>query len=178
MNVTVRSAAAVISVLLLALLAAGCEDTTPTPAEREAVETAVRNYLDALAEAYSTLDVSPLEGLASPNEIQTVEKLLRTLALSGNDRVDSELIGFDVETMIVFRRINATVRLIEVWDVTRYNLTTGQVKGRNPSSLQNTVLQLRRIEGAWLVIGRTVTLRDAAEDPPAEDTGGEGEESG
>jgi hypothetical protein len=155
-----RSAALVFTVLILVLTAGACENTTPSADERQAIDTAVRKYLNALAESYSNLDVSPLEGLASPNEIETVEKLLKTLALSGNDRVHSELIGFDVEAMSVFRRINATVRLIEVWDVTRYDLTTGREKGHNPSSLQNTVLQLRKVKGSWIVIGRTVLDRD------------------
>ncbi len=37
----------------LMLLAAGCEDTGPSPEERVAIDTAVRGYLHALAEAYS-----------------------------------------------------------------------------------------------------------------------------
>jgi len=108
----------VLVLALTMLVTAGCENTDPTPAQREAVETAVRGYLFALAEAYSTLDTSVLEGHASPNEILAVRKLLRQLAQTG-DRIDSELIGFEVESMSVFRHVNATVRLIEVWDVTR-----------------------------------------------------------
>ncbi len=159
----------IVLVLALAVLAAaGCENTEPTAAQREAVETAVRGYLFALAEAYSTLDTSVLEGHASPNEIAAVRKLLKQLVQTA-DRIDAELIGFEVETMAVFRHINATVRLIEVWDVTRYGAFDGREKGRNPSSLQNTLLQLRLVDGTWIVVGRSILNRETPvpeEQPP------------
>ena len=176
MSATLRRLFVSVLSLLVILSVTACENTTPTPEERAVVETAIRGYLDALAESYSTLDTRPLIGYASPNEIATVKKLLTTLALSTNDRVDSVLIGFDVEAMSVFRQVNATVRLIEVWDVTRYELTTGRVKGRNPISLQTTILQLRRVKGAWIVIGRLVTLQEIDEEPTPAATPQEGED--
>jgi len=175
MSATLRRVYVPVLVLLAMFSLTACEDTTPTPEERAVVETAIRGYLYALAESYSTLDTKPLIGYASPNEIATVQKLLTTLALSTNDRVDSELIGFDIEAMSIFRQVNATVRLIEVWDVTRYELTTGRVKGRNPISLQSTILQLRRVKGAWIVVGRSVTLQEIDEEPTPTATPQEGE---
>jgi hypothetical protein len=164
----------IVLVLALAMLvAAGCENTDPTPAQREAVETAVRGYLFALAEAYSTLNTGVLEGHASPNEILAVRKLLRQLAQTA-DRIDAELIGFEVESMSVFRHINATVRLIEVWDVTRYGAFDGREKGRNPSSLQSTLLQMRLVDGTWIVVGRSILSRDTPipeEQPPTPEAG-------
>jgi len=149
----------VLVLALTMLVTVGCENTDPTPAQREAVETAVRGYLFALAEAYSTLDTSVLEGHASPNEILAVRKILRQLAQTG-DRIDSELIGFEVESMSVFRHINGTVRLIEVWDVTRFGALDGREKGRNPNSLQNSLLQLRLVDGKWIVVGRSILSRE------------------
>jgi hypothetical protein len=164
----------IVLVLALAMLvAAGCENTDPTPAQREAVETAVRGYLFALAEAYSTLNTGVLEGHASPNEIAAVRKLLRQLAQTA-DRIDAELIEFEVESMSVFRHVNATVRLIEVWDVTRYGAFDGREKGRNPSSLQSTLLQLRLVDGTWIVVGRSILSRDTPipeEQPPTPEAG-------
>ncbi len=164
----------IVLVLALAMLvAAGCENTDPTPAQREAVETAVRGYLFALAEAYSTLNTGVLEGHASPNEIAAVRKLLRQLAQTA-DRIDAELIGFEVESMSVFRHVNATVRLIEVWDVTRYGAFDGREKGRNPSSLQSTLLQLRLVDGTWIVVGRSILSRDTPipeDQPPTPEAG-------
>ncbi len=164
----------IVLVLALAMLvAAGCENTDPTPAQRDAVETAVRGYLFALAEAYSTLNTGVLEGHASPNEIAAVRKLLRQLAQTA-DRIDAELIGFEVESMSVFRHINATVRLIEVWDVTRYGAFDGREKGRNPSSLQSTLLQLRLVDGTWIVVGRSILSRETPipeEESPSPEAG-------
>jgi hypothetical protein len=142
--------------LTLAMLAAvGCEKTDPSPEERALIEQAVSGYLNALAEAYSTLDTSALEGHASPNEIAAVRSLLKDLLQSTGDRIDAQLTGFDIETLTVFRGINATVRLIEVWDITRYGAADGVEKGRFESTVQRTLLQLRLIDGHWIVVGRS-----------------------
>ncbi len=144
-------------VLLAALLPvlAGCERTEPTPEERQAVEEAVRGYLDRLARAYSSLDASELEGFATPNEIQAVNAQLRTLASSG-DRVHAALLQVDLAQLLVFRLVNASVETLEVWDVRRYDVYTGREKGHNDASVQRALLQLRRVEGRWLVSARMV----------------------
>jgi len=93
----------VLTVLLATLFVAACENTEPSPEVRLEVETAVRGYLDALAEAYSTLDVSGLEGHASPNEIAHVKKLLTELLRKTGDRIDADLVNFDIQSMSMFR---------------------------------------------------------------------------
>ena len=153
------------------LVAAGCENTEPTPQERQALETAIRGYLDALAEAYSTLDPSMLDGYASPNEIAAVRKLLQDLLQSTGDRVDATLTGFDIESLVVFRGINATARLVEVWDITRYGAATGIEKGHFENTLQYTLLQLRLVDGKWLVVGRSNLRQETPLPVPAEDAG-------
>jgi hypothetical protein len=145
----------VLGLMLTMLVIAGCENTEPSEEQRQVIEDAVRGYLHALAEAYSTLDVSVLDEHASPNEVAAVHKLLKELLQTTGDRVDAELIGFDVETMSVFRGINSTVRLIEVWNITRYGAADGIEKGRFESTIQRTLLQLRRVEGKWIVVGRS-----------------------
>ena len=164
----------VIALTVALLCAAACENSEPSAEEHDAVEDAVRGYLNALAEAYSTLDTRVLDEWASPNEIAAVRKLLTQLAQTG-DRIDSKLIGFEIESMAMFRGVNATVRLIEVWDVTRYGALDGREKGRSPSSLQNTLLQLRRVDGRWVVVGRTIMSRETPvteEQQPATGDGG------
>ena len=164
-----RQLAAMVLVLLV-MSAVGCENSQPDPAERAAIESAVDGYLDALAEAYSNLDVSPLEEWASPNEVVRIRNLLKGLAQSG-DRVESTQRTYHVDHLEIFREINATVRLVEVWDVVRYDAFTGVEKGRTENSIQNTLLQLRKVDGRWIVIGRTV-LERATPIPDAEgDTG-------
>jgi hypothetical protein len=150
----------VVALSLAMLFAAACENTEPKPEQRQAVESAVRGYLFALAEAYSTLDVSALEGHASPNEIAAVQKLLTELLQKTGDRIDAELVGFDIESMSVFRSINATVRLVEVWDVTRYGAANGIEKGHAENSIQNSLLQMRLVEGKWICVGRSIMERE------------------
>ena len=134
---------------------AACENTEPSPEQAQAIEEAVGGYLTALAKAYSTLDINVLEGHASVNEIAAVQKLLTELLQSTGDRIDAELIGFEIEDMSVFRGINATVRLVEVWNITRYGAADGVEKGRFESTIQKTLLQMRLIDGRWMVVGRS-----------------------
>jgi len=147
-------------VLLLAMLfAAACENTEPSSEERLEVETAVTGYLEALADAYSTLDVSVLEDHASPNEIAHVKKLLTELLQKTGDRIDADLIDFDIQSMSVFRSINATVRLWEVWDITRVGAADGIEKGHT-TSIQHTIIQMRLIDGTWICVGRSIMSQE------------------
>ena len=163
-------AASALSIVVCALVTVGCENTTPSAEERAAVEVAVAEYLNALASAYSTFDLRPLEGLASPNEIAAVRKLIRQLGTTG-DRLDSHLLLFEVDDMEIFREINATVRLVEVWDVLRYDATTGVEKGHTPNSIQYSLLQLRQVDDRWLVVGRSVLRRETPAPPSDGDQG-------
>lgn len=165
-----RKIAATGVMAVLALAATGCENSVPDPAERAAIEEVVDGYLDALAEAYSNFDVTPLEDWASPNEVLRVRNLLKGLAQTG-DRVDSTRRTHHVEHLEIFREINATVRLVEVWDVVRYDAFTGVEKGRTENSIQNTLLQLRLVDGRWIVIGRTVMVQEAPQAEAVEETG-------
>ena len=66
-----------------------------------------------------------------------------------------EITGFDI-----FRQVNASVALVEVWDIIRFEALTGREKGRTNGSVQTTLLQLRRIDGVWQVIGRNIVDRE------------------
>jgi hypothetical protein len=154
-----RRSIAVLALLFAMLFTAACENTEPSPEVRLEVEAAVRGYLGALAEAYSTLDINVLEGHASPNEIAHVQKLLTELLQKTGDRIDAEMVGFDIQSMSVFRSINATVRLWEVWDITRVGAADGIEKGRT-TSIQHTLLQMRLVEGTWICIGRSIMSQE------------------
>ena len=150
---------AVLAVVFLALAGVSCGMAEPTPEERAAVEGAVRGYLHALARSYSTLDLSHLEGYASPIEIRNVRNLLQQLANSG-DRVEATLVGLEITGLDIFRGVNSSVALVEVWDLIRFDALTGHEKGRTDGSVQTTLIQLRRIEGNWQVIGRHIVDRE------------------
>jgi hypothetical protein len=137
------------------LAAGGCENTEPSAAEREAVEGTVTAYLHALAEAYSSIDGSHLEPYATLAEIQEVQKMLRGLAGTG-DRVEARLLSTEFNGVDIFRDVNATVTITEVWEVTRFDAFTGHEKGKNPTSIQDSIIQLRLIDGRWMVTARRV----------------------
>lgn len=147
------------AIVIVILVLAGCGAAEPSPEERAAVETAVHGYLGGLARSYSTLDLSHLEGYASPVEIRNVRNLLQQLANSG-DRVEATLVGIEVTGLDIFRGVNASVGLVEVWDLVRFDALTGHEKGRTDGSVQTTLIQLRLIEGDWQVIGRHIVDRE------------------
>jgi hypothetical protein len=149
----------VLVLLLAVLFTAACENTEPSPEVRLEVEAAVTGYLSALADAYSTLDINVLEGHASPNEVAHVKKLLTELLQKTGDRIDADLIDFDIQSMSVFRSINATVRLWEVWDITRVGAADGIEKGHT-TSIQHTIIQMRLIDGAWICVGRSIMSQE------------------
>jgi len=157
-----RSAAA-FAIVVFTLVGAGCGAGGPSPEQRAAVEEATRGYLHALAKSYSTLDLSYLDGHASAVEIRNVRNLLQQLANSG-DRLEATLVGFEVTGLDVFRDVNASVALVEVWDLVRFDALTGREKGRTEGSVQTTLIQLRLIDGEWLVIGRHIVDRSTGDE--------------
>jgi len=162
--------ASALALVVAVLAAAGCEDTTASPAQREALDRAVAGYLGALAKSYSTLDVKPLEEWASPIEIATVRRILKSLVTTG-DRVEATLREYEIDRVAVFRGINATVWTVEVWDLVRYDAFTGIEKGRTDGSVQQTMLQLRQVEGRWMVVARSMVKE---EEPVVGDPGADG----
>jgi hypothetical protein len=151
------------AVVVLTLLVVGCAAPGPSPEQQAAIEGAVSGYLDALARSYSTLDLSHLDGHASPLEISNVRRLLQQLANSG-DRLEATLVGIEFTSLDIFREVNASVALVEVWDLIRYDPLTGREKGRTDGSVQSTLIQLRLIDGQWLVIGRHIVDRETGGD--------------
>lgn len=148
-----------LGVVVFAVAASSCGSSEPNPEDRAAVEDCVRGYLTALARSYETLDLSHLDDYASPVEIRNVRNLLQQLANSG-DRVEATLVGIEATGLDIFRGVNASVALVEVWDIVRFDALNGREKGRTDGSVQNTLIQLRRIDGEWKVIGRHIVDRE------------------
>jgi hypothetical protein len=146
---------AALALVAAVVLCLGCENPTPTAEQREEIESIVRGYLHDLADAYSSMDVGELGRYASRREVDEVYKLLEKLSRTG-DRLEAKLLLVEVQDIQVFRRRNATVKLDEVWDVGRYDAFNGREKGRNPRSVQQSIIQLRVVDREWKVIGRRV----------------------
>lgn len=161
-----RRFAAAALVLMAVVGVTACEGRQAGEEEHAAVTAAVRDYLKALADAYSGYDLSPLEGHASPNEIEAVRVLIRGLVSSG-DRLEATLLSLEILELEIFREVNASVNALEVWDVRRLDAGSGEEIGHNPSSVQRSFIQLRKIDGEWVVVGRRVMERDPGDDPEA-----------
>jgi hypothetical protein len=168
------------AITLGALFLTGCEDTTPTPEERDVITKTVIQYLHRLSDAYTNMDARRLEGVASKGEMASVSKLLHKLAMSG-DRLEATLLRADVEDVQVFRVVNATVKLLEVWDVRRLDAFNGTEKGHNPDTIQHSVVQLRKVDGKWLVTFRRVLETQGGSRwkvaEPVPPSGGDGEDT-
>lgn len=150
---TRRVLVTIAAITLVATIA--CERTTPTPEERAAIEERIVGYLHALAEAYSTLDTSELAEYATGSETSEVTKMIRGLVGTG-DRVEARLLEVEFTRVRVFREINAHASATEVWEVVRYDAFDGRETGRNPASVQDTMFQLRKVDGAWMITARRV----------------------
>jgi hypothetical protein len=133
----------------------GCERSEPTEAERRAIEGRVTAYLHALADAYSSLDTSELSEYATGSETSEVTMMIRGLVGTG-DRVEARLLSVEFTTVTVFREINANVAANEVWEVVRFDAFSGHEKGRAPTTVQDTMFQLRKVDGVWMITARRV----------------------
>jgi hypothetical protein len=149
------SAVAAIAIGTVILLTGACERSTPTATEREAIETVVVAYLNDLARAYSDVDANQLSEHATRREMVEVNDRIGQLVAIG-ERVQATLLQVDITDVQVFRSVNATVSTVEVWDVGRFDAYDGREKGRNPGTVQHGLIQLRKVEGEWKVIGRRV----------------------
>lgn len=143
------------AVVVLALAAQGCETDVPTAAERGVIEPLVRTFLLRLAEAYEDLDPAGLEGLGAPRLLLEAERDIEMLR-AGGIRLQPRLVSVEITDLKVVRHANAYVACTEVWDTTRIDSFTGEVVGRDSSSVLHSHIQLKLAQGAWLVLYREV----------------------
>ncbi len=141
--------------LILAVLAASCEREVPTAEERAVLEPLVRTFLVQLAAAYGSMDPSPLEGIGAPRLVERVRHDIDLLKANG-DRLEPVLVEVRIDTMRVLRHANAYVTCTEVWDTRRFDAFTGELVGHDAHSVLHSSIQLKKIEGRWLVLYREV----------------------
>jgi hypothetical protein len=146
---------ALAAMLGLALLSGACERDTPTPQEREAITHLTRAFLLALAQSYSAMDTKPLEGLAVPRFINETWDAILTLR-ANDDRLDPVLVNLTITDMKVLRHANAYVFCTETWDTKRLTVDGTLLKGHDPNSVLHSVIQMKKLEGQWVVLYREV----------------------
>lgn len=139
----------------LALPLAACETDVPTPAERAAITPLVRTYLERLARSYAELDASHLEGVGAPRLLADAKRDIELLR-AGGVRLEPRLVSLEVTDLKVLRRANAYVACTELWDTRRFDAYTGEMVGRDSASTLHSHVQLKKVEGAWMVLYREV----------------------
>jgi hypothetical protein len=142
-------------VVAAAAALAGCETDVPTPAERGEVAPLVRTFLVQLAHAYAELDPRALEGIAAPRLLAEARRDIETLR-AGGIHLQPELVSLEITDLKVLRRANAYVACTEVWDTLRFDAFSGEMVGRDRASTLHSHIQLKKVDGRWLVLYREV----------------------
>ena len=148
-----RAPAALMGAFTLAL--AACETDVPTPREREELVPLVRTFLVQLARAYAELDAGALAGIGAALPLAQAGKDIEMLR-AGGVRLQPRLVSVEITDLKVLRRANAYVACTEVWDTIRLDAYTGELVGRDSASTLHSHIQLKRVEGAWMVLYREV----------------------
>lgn len=146
---------ALVATVILAVAAGGCETEVPTPPERAVLEPLVRTFLVQLAAAYGAMDTKPLEGIGAPRLLERARHDIDLLK-AGGDRLEPVLVEVTIDTMKVLRHANAYVTCTEVWDTRRFDAFTGELIGHDAHTVLHSSIQLKKIEGRWLVLYREV----------------------
>ena len=139
----------------VALSLAACETDVATPRERDEIVPLVQTFLGQLARAYADLDARALEGTGAPRLLEQAGKDIELLR-AGGVRLQPQLVSAEITDLKVLRRTNAYVACTEVWDTMRFDSLTGEMVGRDRSSTLHSHIQLKKVDGAWMVLYREV----------------------
>jgi len=158
MRLGTRCRALAVLLLLSLVFLAGCERTTPTPAQREDIETFLGQYLPRLADAYREQNPQILEGYAVTKEIASIQKLVDELAERG-ERMLPTLQSFTIEEIGTWRS-TAYVTTVEVWDLERRTLGSNVILQLYEDQHNRVHYQLEREGDGWVVLFRHVREHD------------------
>jgi hypothetical protein len=142
--------------LALALPLAACGDSRQASADaRDEIEALLAEYLPLLGRAYASDDPSAVDGLAAPREIAAIDKRLRDIQLEGR-RLAPEFQSVTIEDLQVWGYANAYVTTQEVWDIRTYATGSEQLLTEQLAQRNRVKYQLKRIDGSWQVLFRTI----------------------
>jgi hypothetical protein len=148
--------ALVLGLLLLAVAGACSSAEEQEAADWDGVENALEEYLPRLAEAYTSGDVSVLEGLAAPKEMARVAKRIDEFAALGRV-LEPEFVELKVEKVDVWGYANAFVNTVEIWDLRSYATGSHEIVGEELAQSNRVKYQFKREGDQWLVLYRTIS---------------------
>lgn len=142
--------------LLLALMVAACGPSEEQEqVNRGELQAALETYLPILGEVYATGDLSLLEGLAAEKEIARIHKRIEDLGYQGR-RLVPTFRSLTVEESNVWNYSNCYVTTLEVWDLEVRATGTEQVLSSQLEQDNRVKYQLKREDGQWRVLFRTI----------------------
>ena len=122
-------------------------------ADREEIESFLREYLPKMAEAYRTGETEPLAPYAAEKERKAIEKRVRERAKQGMVLAPA-LESVEVEDVRVWSAVNAYVTTVEVWDLRVLASGTEEVVRQEMDQPNRVKYQLKRDDGRWRVFWR------------------------
>jgi len=148
-------APAVLAVLLIPGLTAGCSDTSSGASEvdQAEIEATVREYLPRLAAAYARGEFAPLEEVAVPKEVARVKFRRGELADQGKV-YEPDFKELVVESVSTWKHSNAFVTTVETWDVRSYTLGDHILLSEVTDQRNRVKYQLKRKDRGWVVLYR------------------------
>lgn len=151
------AAARALAAVLAAAAGLACSPSEEASGDARAeVEQLLAEYLPRLPEAYRTGDLAPLEGLASPREMDRIESLILDRAQEGQV-VDPELKSFEIEQFDLYQHSNAYLTTREVWDLRLRAAGSDRLIHEELAKPDRYRYQVRRQDGGgWRILSREV----------------------
>ena len=142
----------VLPLLLLAAIACASSEEKQQ-VDTEAIAAALEVYLPRLGQAYSTGDLTLLEGLAAQKEIAAIAKRISDLADQGRilEPIFREV---TIEEAKVFNYANAYVTTVEVWDLRSLATGSREQLAEDIGQRNRVKYQLKREGDGWRVLFR------------------------
>lgn len=135
--------------LLLFFLISGCK-TSVTDPETSLIETTIRRYNRALADAYRDMSVDPLQGIASEREIGKVNMILMGFRAK-NQYMETELKGIEFERIERKGTDSAEVETEESWRFRHLDKKTAQEVKPWVQEEYKLLYHMAKKDGSWIV---------------------------
>lgn len=135
---------------LILLLFSGCNSPLKNDPEASLIETAIRRYNRALADAYREMSVDPLQGIASEREIGKVNMIIMGFRAK-NQYMESGLKGIEFKEIKRNKEDSADVETKEVWRFRYMDKKTGQEVKPWAEAEYKLIYHMRKNEGKWMV---------------------------
>ncbi len=142
------------ALVLFVLVSCGSAETRQE-VEKGKIQANLETYLPLLGEAYATGNLEKLQPWVAQKEVARVRKRIEDLGQQGRTLVPT-FRQLTIEDINVWNRANAYVTTVEVWDLRVLATGTDQVLSEEIAQSNRVKYQLKRGEGRWRILFRTI----------------------